>query len=389
MLQGFGGQRVAARIIANVLKRETVPHAYLIAGPRGTGKAEAALSLGRLLACHAPEGETEAALHPCGRCPSCVLPFRAGAHHDLVTIEPEPPKKKASSSEGGPSAGEQLDVATGVIRVEQVREAERTLNRSLVAAKRRICIVPDAERMCRTASAGNAFLKTLEEPPRQTVIIMTTSNLTELLPTILSRCLVLPFGPLGDDVLTAELLRAGPGPASEEQARLAARVSAGRRSLAQRLLSVPDMARVREEALEVLRQGIEGDPLSLLRAPDTLVSLCVRWWSAAAGTVLAGDEGQNARERMVRSAAADVLGIMESYLRDAMLLAGGAGEDQVANSDRLTELREDARRWPSSVPVQALRVLSMTRRIVSQNVSSRLAFEVAFLKLCRQSDAAA
>lgn len=380
MLEGFAGQEVALQLVANALRRDEVPHAYLIAGPRWLGKRSAALSLGRLLACHAPRLEPPDGPLPCGDCPSCVLPFGPGTHHDLVIIEPEAsPAKSVSTGETGDEASAEtaIAVATGVIRVEQIRDAERRLNRSLVAGKRRVCVVPEAERMCRTASAGNAFLKTLEEPPPQTAIVLTASNPADLLPTIVSRCLILPFHPLRAEQLAAALRWGGEGDAvAENEAVLAAALSGGRLALARLMVREPELRRVRDRVLALLRRSWLDGGLRSLRGPEELHGLCVEWWMRTAGVGAAGELGATGRERAVRAAAPELLAFMEGYIRDVMAVRVGS-RSGLRNPDRAVDLAADAERFSPEGLIARLRALARTRRALGANASSRLALEVA------------
>jgi len=384
MLEGFAGQEVALRLVANALQRDEVPHAYLVAGPRWLGKRRAALSLGRLLACHAPRLESTDGPTPCGECRSCVLPFGPGTHHDLVVIEPEaPPAKTAATDEasGEASAESVIAVASGVIRVEQIRDAERRLSRSLVAGRRRVCVVPDAERMCRVASAGNAFLKTLEEPPPHTAIVLTASNPADLLPTIVSRCLMLPFHPLSAEQLARAMcwVEGGAGVA-ESEAALAAALSCGRLGLAELMVREPGLRQVRDRVLTILRESWLGGGLGSLRGPEEVHSLCVEWWTRTAGAGAAGELGATGRERAVRAAAPELLAFMEGYIRDVMAFRVGA-RSGLQNPDRAEDVAADAQRFSPEGLIARLRALARTRRALAANASSRLALEVALARM--------
>jgi len=382
VLEGFRGQNVASRIVANVLARDAVPHAYLLFGQRGLGKRAAALSLGRLLACHAPRLDAPSVPEPCEVCPSCVLPFRPGGHHDLVCVEPEAPDGKSRDGAGTGSGAMPAGIAGGIVKVEQVREAERRLNKSRVAGKRRICIIPDAERMCRVPAAGNAFLKTLEEPPARTVVILTSGNMAELLPTMVSRCLLLPFVPLVESDLV-DLLAAERDGSSDRRSRerLAARIAGGRPELARALLCRPNALALRDRALDVLHRALRGDRLASLRDPDELCDVCVEWWLEASGTDAEDAPPAQGRERLIRAAAPEVLSLLESYMRDMIACAVGVPGDSLANGDRVAELREAAALFSPAQIRECRSILGRARRAVGQNANCRLAFEAALLQM--------
>ncbi|HAT06665.1 MAG TPA: DNA polymerase III subunit delta' [Aeromonas salmonicida] len=133
-------------------------HAWLLLGDPGLGKEQLAERLARLHLCQQPErGE------PCGQCHSCQL-FDKGHHPDLGTVT--------------------IDSKT--IGVEAIREICARLQNSAQLGRGKVVIIPDAERM--TESAANALLKTLEEPAGDSLLLLIASQVSRLLPTILSRC---------------------------------------------------------------------------------------------------------------------------------------------------------------------------------------------------------
>ncbi|MDM5127387.1 DNA polymerase III subunit delta' [Aeromonas salmonicida] len=133
-------------------------HAWLLLGDPGLGKEQLAERLARLHLCQQPDrGE------PCGQCHSCQL-FDKGHHPDLGTVT--------------------IDSKT--IGVEAIREICARLQNSAQLGRGKVVIIPDAERM--TESAANALLKTLEEPAGDSLLLLIASQVSRLLPTILSRC---------------------------------------------------------------------------------------------------------------------------------------------------------------------------------------------------------
>ncbi|CAJ1783600.1 DNA polymerase III subunit delta' [Aeromonas salmonicida] len=133
-------------------------HAWLLLGDPGLGKKQLAERLARLHLCQQPDrGE------PCGQCHSCQL-FDKGHHPDLGTVT----------------------VDSKTIGVEAIREICARLQNSAQLGRGKVVIIPDAERM--TESAANALLKTLEEPAGDSLLLLIASQVSRLLPTILSRC---------------------------------------------------------------------------------------------------------------------------------------------------------------------------------------------------------
>ncbi len=137
-----------------------LPHALLLAGPEGIGRRHFAEALAASLLCLSPQADGSA----CGACQACQL-RQAGTHPDLLTLSPE---------------------ASKVIRIDQIRELIERLGLSRHHAAWRVVIIEPAEAM--NVAAGNALLKTLEEPPPETLLILLASRPARLPATIRSRC---------------------------------------------------------------------------------------------------------------------------------------------------------------------------------------------------------
>lgn len=166
---------------------DRLPHAVLIQGAEGVGKLALAERLAARLLCEAPSADSE----PCGRCDGCRW-VAAGSHPDLRRVEPD-----ALSGAGVPvedTAGEsrasRRAKPSSEIRVDQIRELADFLYLGSHRGSRRVAIVHPAESM--NAHAANALLKGLEEPPAGAMFVLVTHHPARLLPTIRSRCVVIP-----------------------------------------------------------------------------------------------------------------------------------------------------------------------------------------------------
>src|SRR5689334_11870499 len=146
----------------------TTRHAYLFAGPPGLGRRTLALRFAQALNCQAPVS----AGIPCGDCRNCKQ-IASMQHPDLTIIQ--------ADSEGG------------IMKVDQIREARRSLTLKPYAANYRVALFLRFHEA--NDSASNALLKTLEEAPSYVVLILTADNPERLLPTIVSRCEVLRLRP--------------------------------------------------------------------------------------------------------------------------------------------------------------------------------------------------
>src|SRR6266699_1574249 len=204
-----------------------LPQAMLFAGPKGVGKQRLALWLAQLIHCEASGvggGGAGPRQEPCGECRSCglVLSLQHPDVHWFVPIE------LSKRSSGGGDADKQVDLAADAlademaVRREQplyppvaglashpiasVRLLLRRLALTPAMGKRKVFIVGDAERLIPqigTEVAANALLKALEEPPTDSVIIITAAEANALLPTILSRVVLVRMARIVDSAVTA------------------------------------------------------------------------------------------------------------------------------------------------------------------------------------------
>ena len=206
-----------------------LPQALLLTGPRGVGKQRLALWLAQLIHCEAPTGEPRQ--EPCGECRPCRLVLSL-QHPDVHWFVPLELSKRGGagggSSTGGGDADKQVDLVADALAEEMAARREqplyapvaglashpiaavRLLLRRLALTpamgKRKVFIVGDAERLIPqlgTEVAANALLKALEEPPADSVIIVTAADPNALLPTVLSRVVLVRVARIADSAVTA------------------------------------------------------------------------------------------------------------------------------------------------------------------------------------------
>ena len=156
------GQDFVVRTLSNAIRAGNIVHAYLFAGPRGTGKTSVARILAKAVNCAAGPTPT-----PDNTCPSC-LSIAAGTSVDVVEID-------AASNRG----------------IDDIRELRDKVAFSPVESPKKVYIIDEAHML--TEPAWNALLKTLEEPPPHVKFIFATTQPQKILPTIISRCQFLPF----------------------------------------------------------------------------------------------------------------------------------------------------------------------------------------------------
>ncbi|MBI5970468.1 MAG: DNA polymerase III subunit [Deltaproteobacteria bacterium] len=184
------GHENAITQLKNAVSSGRLGHAYLFHGPQGIGKREVALAFAAYLNCPSNNGADS-----CGVCRDCET-ANAGTHHNIFTVWP-------TIKEKGDDLVKADKPEDGLIRIPQIRELQNLLKHRAGHGKKAV-IVEGAERFM--PQAANAFLKTLEEPPPDSVIMLIASRPSELLPTMLSRCQRLGFKPLAHDALKSYLI---------------------------------------------------------------------------------------------------------------------------------------------------------------------------------------
>mgnify|MGYP000381748377 FL=1 len=173
-------------LLSKQITQIKLPHAILINGVESAGKSELSQWLIKVLSCNKPEN-VQSVLMPCKSCKSCLL-HRSNTYPDHLLIE-----------SGGKSIG-----------VDQVRQASRFFEKTAQIGNCKTALITAAHNM--TVSAANALLKTLEEPNPDNYIVLLTSELETLLPTIISRCFIIDIRPPVGEKLLAELKQSGSDP---------------------------------------------------------------------------------------------------------------------------------------------------------------------------------
>lgn len=166
------------QLISSAIAGDKLHHALLLTGPEGIGLGHFANLLASSLLCHQPD----TAGHMCGECKSCIL-FKAGTHPDLMLLEPE-------------EAGKQL-------KVELIRDLVVFMQHTNQYGRKKLAIIDPTDAMNR--SSANSLLKTLEEPPPDTLIILVSHQHSLLPVTIRSRCQRINFSPSYTDQTVAWL----------------------------------------------------------------------------------------------------------------------------------------------------------------------------------------
>ncbi|HSL44890.1 MAG TPA: DNA polymerase III subunit delta' [Anaerolineales bacterium] len=320
------GHEWAVDMLKKHIIHGTTRHAYLFAGPPGLGRRTLALHFAQALNCQKP---IEAGI-PCGECRDCKQ-IAAMQHADLSVVQAE--------TEGG------------TLKVDQIREARRTLVLKPYQADYRVALFLRFHEA--NDNAANALLKTLEEAPSYAVLILTADNPEQLLPTIVSRCEVLRLRPLKIDEVQKALEARG---VEVGQARLVAHISGGRFGYALQMIEDDALLSRRAERLNDLQNLISASRVEKFAYADKL-----------------SRDKESMRQAVL---------IWLSYWRDVMLRSARA-EMPLVNVDRNMEIEDLAGRLDLSAARTIVSCLEDTLEKMEKNVNARLLAEVLLLDLPR------
>ncbi len=319
------------------MELEKLPGAYLFSGPEGTGKDAMALEVAKAINCLNPAMK---ALESCDECANCLS--IAGFTSSVVTFVYALPKKSESSDSdeidlkdnelevvqeqvAAKSADpyHNLDIPRATaIQIGQIRELRLALSRTLSGGKKRVVIISEADMM--NTQAQNAFLKTLEEPHANTLIILTSSNANRFVPTILSRCQDVRFDILSVDEIATALVEREELP--QAQAEFLARLAAGSFSRARAMIG-EDVQEMRNQIVSFLRMGLSKSRQNAAKQIDVFLP-----------------RGGGGKFLEKRQAVEQRLTLLTLWLRDALAMATNA-ESEIINLDQKEDLTKFVTRF--------------------------------------------
>lgn len=303
-------------LLRRSLETGKLAHAYLFYGIDGSGMKETALALVEAIFCNGNDG--------CGECSSCRKV--AGLNHpDLHIVQPD----------------------GAFIKIDQIRELQKELSYRPFEAPKKACIIEDADKM--NISAANAFLKTLEEPSGDAILILMTTHVDAVIPTILSRCQQLRFPSLPAETIAAQLREMG---TDHDSARIAAALAGG--------------------SVERAKEIVEGDWLqerkSLLEKLAALSPEGVIQLFAAAEESAKDKEG-----------ALHLVDLLNVFWRDVLLIQTGTPE--IVNSDLAPLITGLSKRNSLEKVIEKLESIARARQSLTRNANPRLAIEVLLMAL--------
>jgi DNA polymerase-3 subunit delta' len=350
-LQTFLGNARAVEILTRAIKQDRLPHAMIFSGPAGVGKCTLALLVAQYLNCQAPlpngpcdscsickrilaviesrylECESPKEAGFCGSCPACRI--RTKRHPDVRLVEPD----------------------GNNIRIKQVQDLIGEIAFQPLEARYRVVVLDPAEQM--SLPAHHSLLKTLEEPPSRTVIILVTTNPYMLLETIRSRARMLQFGEIPQNQIEQHLV-AHEGRTAEE-ARLAAVLSGG--SMAAALeFNTEEYLNIRKHALQFITLTLRGGKFSEA--------------SALAGQVA---KDKQAFRVWIESVTA--------LLRDVYYATVAA--ERVGQRDLLDTIQDLGRTVSHAALLRTIEGIRKLKGQLSYNVNRQIALEALFVDLTR------
>lgn len=315
------GHERPIKLLQRALEQKKVFHSYLFLGNEGIGKRLVALEFAKALNCL--EGDHQ--IDGCDRCSSCKKIDRH-LHPDVSLLEPE---------------GQTL-------KVEQVRERLRELAYRPYEGRRRVIILSAADRMAPDMS--NTLLKTLEEPPLHTVIILLANSPKWILPTILSRCQSIRFNPLPVHLVSDWLVKEKG--MEESEAHLLASLSEG---------SPGKALEIKEEISNIPREKL------------------LKEWVGLKSLSIEEQEGAVAFLPSQRKNLQLILEMSKTLLRDLVVTKAGGGHSKLIHRDLSGSIEEIAQWWSLSSLLKRIEALHRASTAVRGNANLRLTLEAMML----------
>lgn len=313
------GQELAIDLLRRAIEEKRLAHAYLFIGPGGVGKSLLAKIFAKALNCEKQTAE------PCDECISCKK-IEAGIHPDVVTVSPE-----GKSSQIG---------------INAIRKIEGVMSLKPYEGRTKVFTIDGADKM--TEDAANSLLKTLEEPPKETVIVLLASNMSKLQPTIVSRCQKVLFHPLSERAIMKELIeRYG---LDEKRAMCVSRFSEGRLGRAIEVLEGEALAkrnRVVEEFLTPKQFGYED-------------------------TWLYSEPREKVNE---------TLNALAVYFRDLLVFNLSRDQGLLVNLDKAADIARDAAGYPVERLEAIIETIADTQERIKRNANIKIALSCMRLNI--------
>lgn len=322
--QDIIGQEQIKEHLQNAISAEKVSHAYIINGEKFSGKEFIAKVFAMALQCERKEAE------PCQECHSCKQAL-TGNHPDIIYVTHEKPN---------------------TISVDDIRaQVNNDVGIKPYSGPYKIYIVNEAEKM--TTQAQNAILKTLEEPPAYAVILLLTTNVNSLLPTILSRCVVLNMKPVADALVKRYLMEQLQVP--DYKAEVCVAFARGNIGKARALASSEDFENVKAEALSLLKYIHDMELNEIIAAIKKITEYKLE--------------------------VSDYLDICAIWYRDVLLFKATNDVNHLVFREEIQALRKTVQRSSYEGIETVIRALDTAKRRLDANVNFELTMELLMLTI--------
>jgi DNA polymerase-3 subunit delta' len=336
----FPEQQQVVQLLQRSLQRGRLAHAYLFTGANLLELEAVARTLAKTLNCQQPRrGESGNALDNCEQCVSC-LKIDGALHPDVHWVRPESKLR--------------------IITIDQMRDLMAEIHLKPTEAQFKVAVIVSADRL--NAGAANAFLKTLEEPPSRSILILLSTEPQRILETMLSRCLRLNLagesGPRFNEAQTLWLKSFGEAASGEQKSLL------GRYRLLGTLVS--HLARIKAD---IEKNLAARSPLE--RYDEVDPRLREKWEEELSASI----EAEYRRQR------AELVAGLQWWLRDVWLETLAAPGDLLRFSELKGPAESVAKRISPKDALENLQVWEQTQRLLHTNVQEALALEVGLLKL--------
>jgi DNA polymerase III subunit delta' len=357
------GQERVKGILREIYLQGRIPNAFLFYGNEGVGKDAIAIELAKTLNCTTNEDSEVRNFEPCDECSNCrTIDKLQHANMKMVFALPrgknetdhdDNPLNKLAPDDLGNIKNELAEKAknkyypiniqgANEIRMISIRDIKRMLTLVSTSGAYRVILISNAEKM--NVESANAFLKMLEEPPKNTLFILTTSKRDSILPTILSRCQELFFDSLSKEDILKGLKNYYTG--IDEKSDFIAQLSKGSFSNAIKMLD-ENYNDIRNNNVEFLRLILSNKYSQIFSELDDLI----------------------AEKDKVKIEFKLVL--LMNWLRDIILVKEGL-KDMIINSDQLEAIESFYKKLPKSDLFKAIEELENAIHLMQQNVSIQL-----------------
>jgi DNA polymerase III subunit delta' len=316
------GQEKAIQILRNIINNKRINHAYLFTGKEGVGKKTLAFEFAKALNCQHVEGDS------CNNCIVCKKIDHFN-HPDVRFVD--------------------FEEESNLIKIEQIRELQRDISYKPYESQWKIYIIDHAEWM--TQEAANSLLKTLEEPPVYSIIILLAEETDKILTTVISRCQKINLGDISREKLKEYLLK---NSSERERVELISRLANGSMGRAIELLNNNEFLNIRQELFNFLLDLPSTDTLNIFNNVNKLVDLL--------------------------NSGFPLFDLLISWYHD-IIIYKHRNSDELINYDYQQGIKSQFKIYTIEELISIIRLLNNISFYINHNVRKDLALQVMLLKI--------